>query len=81
VHDTSSLNESTALWYEIVATRKMDPSSAHPGDHVDVRDLAWAHVEALIKQEAGGLRLLLTAGKTHLGFNVVCYRRKRDPHY
>jgi nucleoside-diphosphate-sugar epimerase len=69
VHDPASLNISEAMWYQAVATRKMDPSAA-TGDYIDVRDLAWAHVEALKKQEAGGQRFLLTAGRTRLQFKV-----------
>jgi nucleoside-diphosphate-sugar epimerase len=68
------------MWYQVVAAREMDPDSAPTGTYIDVRDVAWAHVEALKKQEAGGQRFLLSAGKTRLGLRVVCCCRSRRPY-
>ncbi|KAH9855693.1 NAD-P-binding protein [Lenzites betulinus] len=65
VGDTpESLNESAREWYLMVVKREIDNESlANNGSsYVDVRDLALAHVLALKKQEAGGERIIVSAG-------------------
>ncbi|KAI0765139.1 NAD(P)-binding protein [Fomes fomentarius] len=68
IHDVDkpeNLNESVRDWYyNIVEGGRLDSNAlANTGAlWVDVRDIARAHVLALLKPEAGGNRFIITAG-------------------
>jgi len=68
VTSPSSLTSSMQIWYHIVVTGS-DPKTIEAlpqsDSWVDVRDTALAHVLALEKDEAGGERIITSAG----GFN------------
>ncbi|PPQ98104.1 hypothetical protein CVT26_003274 [Gymnopilus dilepis] len=70
MHDVTSvktLNASLQLWYDAVIADipRTKKSLSVSNSWVDVRDVALAHVLALEKKEAGGERIITTAG----GFN------------
>ncbi|KAH8888390.1 NAD dependent epimerase/dehydratase [Thozetella sp. PMI_491] len=57
VKDPASLNESNAMLWKIALGEKPLPVARVPF-WIDVRDLAVAHVEALLRPEAGGKRYI-----------------------
>lgn len=65
VKSSSSLNYSLAMWYNTVVVDKTSSKEFFSGPQawVDVRDLALAHVLSLETPEAGGERILISAGK------------------
>ncbi|XP_006459379.1 hypothetical protein AGABI2DRAFT_65374 [Agaricus bisporus var. bisporus H97] len=59
----SEQNASTKLWWDnVIATPATPESASFAACWVDVRDLALAHMLALQKPDAGGERLLISAG-------------------
>ncbi|EKM78750.1 hypothetical protein AGABI1DRAFT_121174 [Agaricus bisporus var. burnettii JB137-S8] len=59
----SEQNGSTKLWWDnVIATPATPESASFAACWVDVRDLALAHMLALQKPNAGGERLLISAG-------------------
>ncbi|EKM78749.1 hypothetical protein AGABI1DRAFT_107238 [Agaricus bisporus var. burnettii JB137-S8] len=59
----SEQNASTKLWWDnVIATPATPESASFAKCWVDVRDLALAHMLALQKPDAGGERLLISAG-------------------
>ncbi len=60
VDGVESLNESNAMLWKVASGTKPLPVARVPF-WIDVRDLAIAHVEALLKPEAGGRRYLPSA--------------------
>ena len=65
VEKLEDLNTSAFRWYEVLfKNSKTDEKLVTSADSwVDVRDVAEAHVVALEKPEAGGERILFSAGK------------------
>ncbi|KAK7472041.1 hypothetical protein VKT23_000152 [Stygiomarasmius scandens] len=67
ISNPSALGLSASHWYENIVTGSKVPidgtgSNKADSEWVDVRDLAEAHVRALQKQEAGGERIIVSAG-------------------
>ncbi|KAK7471936.1 hypothetical protein VKT23_000042 [Stygiomarasmius scandens] len=67
VPNPSALGTSATEWYETVVTGARDPEAGVGANKagstwVDVRDLAEAHVRALEREEAGGERIIVSAG-------------------
>jgi len=64
VSSPSSLNTSLQKWYQMVVIGSPDTKEAFSDSNssVDVRDTALAHVLALEKDEAGGKRIITSAG-------------------
>ncbi|PWN50492.1 NAD(P)-binding protein [Violaceomyces palustris] len=64
VHSPDKLNTSVANIWNLFHGSKSDGDLPGPaGCFVDVRDVAWAHVESLSNQEAGGQRFGCSNGK------------------
>lgn len=65
IEKLEDLNTSTDEWYGVLYknTKKDEQIVADVNSWVDVRDVAEAHVVALEKPEAGGERILFSAGK------------------
>ncbi|KAJ7744054.1 hypothetical protein DFH07DRAFT_749660 [Mycena maculata] len=83
IHAVSSpdaLNTSARQFYEIL-TVPQTPATRHSGScWVDVRDLARAHVLALLKEAAGGERIIVSAGP-YLTRNTVDAAPDSDDKY
>jgi len=62
VEDPASLNVSAAFWYEHVVKQKRAERSGRTESWIDIRDLAEAHVRALVRPEAAGERFIVSAG-------------------
>jgi len=64
IDSVASLNTSMALWYQSVLQGGVDPETLakEGGNWVDVRDTSAAHVRAMTVEEAGGHRILNSAG-------------------
>jgi len=67
IHQCSSpqsINTSIASFYQLIVTHEKDAATAtQPGGNwVDVRDVALAHVEALVRPQAGGERFAIAVG-------------------
>jgi hypothetical protein len=68
VTDPSSLGFSCGFLYKVIKDEAsvFDTALSQPfggsAHYVDVRDLAQAHVNALVKEEAGNQRLIVSAG-------------------
>jgi nucleoside-diphosphate-sugar epimerase len=60
VESVDKLNESNAMLWKVASGERPLPVARVPF-WVDVRDVAQAHVEALVRPEAGGKRFLLAA--------------------
>jgi nucleoside-diphosphate-sugar epimerase len=63
VRDAASLNTSSAEWYNAVVSGTVSGEALTKGSSwIDVRDLGLAHVKAIQKEEAGGERIIVSAG-------------------
>ncbi|KAF8060711.1 D-lactaldehyde dehydrogenase [Lyophyllum atratum] len=64
VNDIASLNTSARQWYDtvLVEGKPKDFLTTQGSAWIDVRDVAEAHVLALEKEEAGGERIIISAG-------------------
>jgi nucleoside-diphosphate-sugar epimerase len=63
VRDTASLNTSAAQWYNVVVSGTLSGDTLTQGSSwIDVRDLGLAHAKAVQKEEAGGERIIVSAG-------------------
>ncbi|KAL3472718.1 NAD(P)-binding protein [Aspergillus californicus] len=65
VNTIESLNPSTKMWYEAVANWVYfggSPLTSPGHGWVDVRDIATAHIRALAVPDAGGERIIVSAG-------------------
>lgn len=67
IHDAptpSALNTSAADWYNTIVkgTRTTEDSLKGTSCYIDVRDLAEVFVLSLEKEEAGGERIIVSAG-------------------
>ncbi|KAF8342995.1 D-lactaldehyde dehydrogenase [Cantharellus anzutake] len=71
VKDASSLNTSISLFRKyIIANALPAPPSKEslltsPGGYVDVRDVAEAHVQSILRDQAGDQRFITSAGSFH----------------
>ncbi|KAI0691865.1 NAD-P-binding protein [Cytidiella melzeri] len=65
VSKVENLNTSSADWYDTVVKGGKDNDALVSGgsEWIDVRDIALAHVLALQKVDAGGERIIISAGK------------------
>ncbi|KAF8880894.1 hypothetical protein CPB84DRAFT_1851708 [Gymnopilus junonius] len=64
VSSPSSLNTSVLFWYQTVIDESPKPKEhlAYTNSWADVRDVALGHILALEKSEAGGERIIISAG-------------------
>ncbi|KAF8953556.1 D-lactaldehyde dehydrogenase [Flammula alnicola] len=58
------LNDSLAVWFNIVFTEMPDSLLKDTHGYVHVRDVAAAHVLALNKEDAAGQRMIISSGTT-----------------
>lgn len=67
VKGTGDLNTSALEWFGAVCKNNKNDEEviASVFSWVDVRDIAEAHVVALEKPQAGGERIIFSAGKSH----------------
>ena len=76
IHDVSninSLNESLRQLHDAILLEGKTEEELKPGSSwVDVRDLAEAHVRALRVQEAGGERIIISAGTPFVFLYMFC---------
>jgi hypothetical protein len=76
LHEANSLEESNSsliYWYKAVFGQLPDEELVNSGGGwVDVRDLASAHVAALEKEEAGGQRIIVSAGEDESSLCIIC---------
>lgn len=64
VPSPNALNPMSLDWYNVAISRTLSPIRAAPVlEYIDVRDLAIAHERALEMPEAGGERIIVSAGK------------------
>jgi len=68
IHDVESpekLNQSLREWYDTIikSTKSNEELIAHGHAWVDVRDISQAHILALQREEAAGMRFIISSGK------------------
>ena len=73
VEKPEDLNTSTSEWFQALFKNSKNDEQvvASINAWVDVRDVAEAHAVALEKPEAGGERILFTAGKLPLPLHAI----------
>lgn len=73
IEKLQDLNTSNLEWYGVLYENAKDGEAAAISKYswVDVRDVAEAHVVALEKPEAGGERILFSAGKFCLPLRAI----------
>ncbi|KAJ3480074.1 hypothetical protein NLI96_g8615 [Meripilus lineatus] len=77
VSKTSELNFTTSILWDVVAARGTDPlPDFELRAYVDVRDVALAHVEALLRSEAGGQRFIISSPEKFSGQLLADILRK-----